>query len=283
MSSVVFHKRQGFSTHMLWGNVHQKKLVRKRGKQCIGGNRGEDIISDKVKPWHAHGDKAFQIIVSYFSKDISGICCPYKFLWEALWLSGKESTCQCNSHRRRRFDTCVGNIPWRRKWLSTPVFQPLTVCELSDVQAGFRKGRRTRDQIANILWITEKARRFQKKTSTSALLTTPKPLTVWITTNWKILKEMGIPDHLTCLLRNLYVRQEAIVRAEHGTTDWFKIGKEYVKVVYCHPAYLTYMQSISCQMPGWKKHKLESRLPGEISITSDMQRIPPLWQKVKKN
>ena len=69
--------------------------------------------------------------------------------------------------------------------------------ELPDVQAAFRKGRETRDQIANIHWIIEKAREFQK-TSTSALLTMPKPLTVWITTNWKILKEMGIPDHLTC-------------------------------------------------------------------------------------
>ena len=74
--------------------------------------------------------------------------------------------------------------------------------ELSHVQAGFRKGRGTRDQIADISWIIKKARRFQK-TSTSALLTMPKSLTVWITTNWKILKKMGIPDHLTCLLRNL--------------------------------------------------------------------------------
>ena len=94
---------------------------------------------------------------------------------------------------------------------------------------------------------------------------------------------MGIPDHLTCLLRNLYAGQEATVRTGHGTTDWFQIEKEYVKVVYCHPAYLTYMQRTSLEMLGWRKHKLESRLPGEISITSDMQMTPPLWQKVKKN
>ena len=68
---------------------------------------------------------------------------------------------------------------------------------------------------------------------------------VWITTNWRILKEMGIPDHLTYLLRNLYAGQEATVRTGHGTTDWFKLGKEYIKAVYCHPAYLTYMQSTS--------------------------------------
>ena len=100
---------------------------------------------------------------------------------------------------------------------------------------------------------------------------------------WKILKEMGIPDHLTCLLRNLYEGQEAIVRTGHGTTDWFQIGKEYIKALYCHPAYLTSMQSTSWEMLGWKKHKLESRLPGEISVTSGMQMTPPLWQKVKKS
>ena len=81
-----------------------------------------------------------------------------------------------------------------------------------DVQAGFRKGRGTRDQITNICWIIEKA-------PISALLTMPKPLTIWITINWKILKEMEIPDHLTCLLRNLYAGQEVTVRIGHGTTD----------------------------------------------------------------
>ena len=79
---------------------------------------------------------------------------------------------------------------------------------------------------------------------------------------------MGIPDYLICLLRNLNAGQEATVRTGHGTRDWFQSGKEYVKAVYCHPAYLTYMQSTLWEMPGWMKHKLESRLPGEISITS---------------
>ena len=82
---------------------------------------------------------------------------------------------------------------------------------------------------------------------------------------------METPDHVTCFLRNLYAGQEAIVRTGHGTTNWLQIGKEYIKAVYCHPAYLTYMQSTLCDMPGWMKHKLESRLSGEISITSDMQ------------
>ena len=88
--------------------------------------------------------------------------------------------------------------------------------ELPDVQAGFRKSRGTRDQIANICWIIEKE--SSRKTSTCASLTMPKPLTVWITENCKILKEMGIPDHLTCLLRNLYSGQEATVRT--GLEPW---------------------------------------------------------------
>ena len=76
---------------------------------------------------------------------------------------------------------------------------------------------------------------------------------------------MGTPDHLTCLLRNLYAGQEATVRTGHGTRDWFKLGKEYIKDMYCHLAYLIYIQSTSHEMPGWMNPKLESRLPGEIS------------------
>ena len=153
--------------------------------------------------------------------------------------------------------------------------------ELTDVQAGFRKGIGNRNQIANICWIIEKARVPEKHLF----------LLYWLcqifdsvdhNKLWKILKEMGIPDHLTCLLRNLYVGQEATVRTGHGT-DWFQIGKGVIKAVYCHPAYLTYMQGTSRETLGWKKYKLESRLPGEISITSDMQMTPPLWQKVKRN
>ena len=93
---------------------------------------------------------------------------------------------------------------------------------------------------------------------------------------------MGIPDHLTCLLRNLYAGQEATEPdMEQKTVS--KSGKEYIKAVYCHLAYLAYMQSTSCEILGWMKNKLESRLLGEIPITSDTQVISPLWQKAKKN
>ena len=99
----------------------------------------------------------------------------------------------------------------------------------------------------------------------------------------KILNEMGIPVHLTCLLRNLYAGQEATVRTGHGTTDWFQIGKGVHRGCILLPClfnlYATYIMKTLC----WRKHRLESRLPGEISITSDMQMTPPLWQKVKKN
>ena len=100
---------------------------------------------------------------------------------------------------------------------------------------------------------------------------------------FKMLKEMGVPDHLTCPLRNLYAGQEATVRTGHGTIDFFPIGNEYIKAVYCHPAYLTSMESISWEMLVWMKQKLESKLLGEMSITSNTQITPPLWQKVKRN
>ena len=117
--------------------------------------------------------------------------------------------------------------------------------ELPDVQAGFRKGRGTRDQIATIRWIIEKAREFQKNIYFCFIDYAKAFDCVNHNKMWKILKEVGTPDHLTCLLRNLYSGQEATVRTGHGTTDWFQIEKEYVKAVYCHPTYLTYMQSTS--------------------------------------
>ena len=100
--------------------------------------------------------------------------------------------------------------------------------ELPDVHIGFRKGIGTRNQIANIHWTIEKAKEFQKKNSTSASLTTLKPLTVWITTNWKILKEMGILDHFTCLPRSLNAGQEITVRTGHELLTGSKLEKEYM-------------------------------------------------------
>ena len=156
-------------------------------------------------------------------------------------------------------------------------------CELPDVQAGFRKGRGTRDQIANIHWIIKKAREFQKNIYFCFINYAKAFDCVDQNKLWKILKEMGIPDHFTCLLRNLHADQEATVRTGHGTMDWFQIGKGVHQGCILSLAYLTHMQSTSRETLGWMKHKLDSRLLGEISITSDMQMTPPLWQKTKKN
>ena len=155
--------------------------------------------------------------------------------------------------------------------------------ELPDVQAGFRKGRGTRDQIANICWIIEKAREFQKNICFCFIAYAKALDCVDHNKLWKILKELGIPDHLTCLLSNVYAVQEATVRIGHGKTEWFQIGKGVLQGCILSPSLFNCMQSISCEMPGWMKHKLESGLLGEISITSDIQMTSHLWQKAKKN
>ena len=110
----------------------------------------------------------------------------------------------------------------------------------------------------------------------------PKPLTVWITITVENSERDGIPDHLTYLLRNLYVvkKQQLELDMEQQVPNR---KRSMSRLYIVHPAYLTYMQSTSYEMLGWKKHMLKSRLPGEISITSDMQMTPALWQKVKVN
>ena len=118
------------------------------------------------------------------------------------------------------------------------------------------------------------------KPSNSASLTTIKLLTVQNTTNFGKFLEMGIPDH-PCEICMQVKKQQLEPAMEQQTGS--KLGKEYIKAVYCHLFYLTYMQSTSCEMPSWMKHKLESRLLGEIPITSDMHMTPPLWQKAKRN
>ena len=130
----------------------------------------------------------------------------------------------------------------------------------------------------------QKKQENSRKTSTSASLTTLKPLTVWITTNcgqflmrWEY-QTTWSASWKPCMQIK---KQQLELDMEQWTGS--KLGKEYVKAVHCHCAYLTYMQSTSCEMLEWMKHKLESRLLGEISITSDMQMIPPLWHKAKRN
>ena len=139
---------------------------------------------------------------------------------------------------------------------------------LPDVQAGFRKHRGTRDQIASVYWNIEKARGFQINI---CFIDYTKPCD-YVDHNklWKILKELEIPDHLTCLLRNLYVDQEAKVRTRHGPIEWFRIGKRVWQDRILSSCLFNFYAEYIMQ----NVHKLESRSPGEISATSDMQLIP---------
>ena len=156
-------------------------------------------------------------------------------------------------------------------------------CELPDVQAEFRKGRGIRDQIANIRWIIEKAREFQKNIYFCFIDYAKAFDCVDHNKRWKILQEMGIPDHLTCLLRNLYAVQEATVRTRHETTHWFQTRKGVRQNCILSPCLFNLYAEYIMRNARLDEHKLESRLPEEISITFDMQMIPLLWLKAKKS
>ena len=236
---------------------------------------GGDVIP--VEPFEILKDDAMKVLHSVCQK-------IQKTQWSQDWKSQfsfhcKERQCQRMfklPHDCTHFTCQQGNAQNSLSQASI-----VLDCELPDVQTGFRKGRAIRDQIANICYIIKKARESQNNIYLCFIdygkafdhMDHNKLL--------KILQEMGIPDCLTCLLRNLYAGQEATVRTGDGTMDWFKLGKEYANIVYCHPAYLTYLRSTSSIMMGWTKPKLDSRLVGEISITSDMQMTPPLWEKAK--
>ena len=155
-------------------------------------------------------------------------------------------------------------------------------CELPYVQAELRKGRRTRGQIANLLWIFGQAREFQKNIH-FCFIDYAKAFDCVDHKYGKFLKrweyQTTSPASWEIYLQVRKQQLELDMEQQTGS----KSGNEYVKSVYCHPAYLTYIRSTSWETLGWMKHKLESRLPGEISISSDMQMKPPLWQEVKKN
>ena len=154
--------------------------------------------------------------------------------------------------------------------------------ELSDVQAGFRKGRRTRDQIANICWIIKKLRVPEKH----LLLLYWLSQSLWLCGSQQTGKFWKRWEYQTTLPASWEIctqvkkkQLELDIKQQTGS----KSGKKYVKAVYYHSTYFSYMQNTSCKMLGWRKHKLESRLPKEASITSGTQIIPPLWQKLRRN
>ena len=153
--------------------------------------------------------------------------------------------------------------------------------ELADVQAGFRKGRGTRDQIANIRWIIEKARECQKNIYFCFIDYAKAFDCADHSKLWKILKEMGIPDHLTCLLRNLYAGQEATVRTGHGTADWLQIGKRVHQGCLLSPCLFNFYAEYIMRNAGLEETQAGIQIAGRM--TSDMQMIPPLWQKGKRS
>ena len=160
--------------------------------------------------------------------------------------------------------------------------QPYMNCELPDVQASLGKGRRTRDQIANISWIMEKAREFQKNIYFCFIDYAKAFDSVDYNKLWKILQEMGIPDHLTYLLRNLYAGQEATVRTGHGPTDWFQIGKGVRQGCILSPCLFNLYAEYIMRTAGLEEAQARIKI-ARRNITSDMQMTPPLWQKVKRN
>ena len=172
---------------------------------------------------------------------------------------------------------CTHFTRWQSNAQNSPS-QASTVHELTDVQAGFRKGRGTKDQIANICWIIKKAREFQKNIYFCFIDYTKALACVDHNKLWKTLKGMGIPDHPTCLLRNLHAGQEATVRTGHRTTNWFQIEKGFQQGCILSPCLFNlYAEYI---MRNARLNEAQSGIKtAEISITSDMQMTPHLWQK----
>ena len=154
-------------------------------------------------------------------------------------------------------------------------------CEFPDVQAGFRKGRGTRDQIASIHWIIEKAKEFQKNIYFCFIDYAKAFDYVDHKKLWKILKEMGTPDHLTCLLRYLYAGQEATVSTRHGTTDYFQIGKRVHQGYILSPCLFNLYAEYIMRSAGLDEAQAGIKIAGRNINNSDMQMIPLLWQRVK--
>ena len=162
--------------------------------------------------------------------------------------------------------------------------------ELPVVQAGFRKGRGTRNQIINIRWIIRKAREFHKNIY-FCFIDYAKAF-VWLTTNWKILQEMGIPDHLTCLLRNLYAGQEATVRTGHGTTDWFQIGKGVLQGCILSPCLFNLYAEYIMQNAGQdeaqagikiaRRNTNNLRYADDTTLMAESEELMSLLMKVKE-
>ena len=155
-------------------------------------------------------------------------------------------------------------------------------CEILYVQAGFRKGEEPEIKLSTFVG-SQKKQEHYRKTPTSDLLTMQKALTVWITTNCRKLTEMGITDYLTCLLRNLYAGQEATVRTEHGTTDWFQIGKGVRQGCILSPCLFNLYAEYIMRKAGLEEAQAGIKIAGRNTNNFRYQMTQPLWQKVKRS
>ena len=155
--------------------------------------------------------------------------------------------------------------------------------ELPNVQAGFRKGRGTRDQIANICWVIKKSRELQKNIYLCFIDCAKAFDCMDHNKLWKILKEMGIPDHLTCLLRNLYAGQEAAVRTGHGTTDWFQIGKGVCQDCILSPYLFNFYAEYIMRNAGLEESQAGIKIAGRNISNLRYADDTTLWQKLKRN
>ena len=173
-------------------------------------------------------------------------------------------------------------VKWCLKILQARLQQYVN-CELPDVQAGFRKGKGTRDQISTICWIIEKAREFQKNICFCFIDYAKAFDCVDHNELWKILKEMGIPDHLICLLRNLYAGQYTTVRTGHGTTDWFQIGKGVCQGWILSPCLFNLYAEYIMRNAGLEEAQAGIKIAGRNINNLRLQMTPLLWQKVKRN
>ena len=203
-----------------------------------------------------------------------------------------QSACQCRRHKRFWFNPWVRKIPWS-KWRflleEMAIHSSILVWKIpwTDKPGGLQS---MESQRVGHDWATEHthSNRCEVITHCDFDLHFPNDCAkafdcVDDNKLWKILKEMGIPDHLTCLLRNPYAGQEATVRTGHGTTDWFQIGKGVCQGWILSPCLFNLYVEYIMRNTGLEEAQLESRLPGKISITWDKQMTPPLWQKLKRN
>ena len=246
----------------------------------------ESITSNKASGGDGIPVELFQILKDDAVKVLHSICQQIwkVFQWPQDWkrsvfilIPKKGNAKECSNYRTIALISHASKV--KLKILQVRVQQYMNR-ELPDVQDGFRKGRGSN---CHHHWIIEKAIEFQKNIHFCFIDYAKAFDCVDHNRLWKILQEMGIPDHLTCPLRNLCAGQEATVRTGHGPTDWFHIGKGVSQGCILSSCLFNLYAEYIMRNAGLEEAQLESRLPGEISITSDMQITTPLWQKVKKD